>query len=310
MHARHETSDKSGRLFQRHVSVIGEVIETSRLRPAVFTVKSTSDVEPHHRIESNIFYDNLKPFIFVMRAMGVSPVRVTSKGAVVFSWMSLAMLYSACLYLLLCLGVWFTNENRMQAIRNANGRFEDSVDAYMLFVYLVPLVHLPFTHWREASRMATYMNNWVQFQNQYDRVTGEGLTIPLKCQCLTTVLLTVGLSHISILASYFFTATSNNTVPEKLEASTTRATVLADYRILWLELSHLATQTGIAFCYTYGFYLLHHFFMLTLSTYATLSDTLIGTFGNNIPVATCVFISSFMIFTVCEGANGVVLKVS
>jgi hypothetical protein len=28
------------------------------------------------------------------------------------------------------------------------------------------------------------------------------------------VLLTVGLSHISILASYFFTATSNNTVPE------------------------------------------------------------------------------------------------
>lgn len=97
---------------------------------------------------------------------------------------------------------------------------------------------------------------------------------------------------------------------QRLEASTTRATVLADYRILWLELSHLASQTGIAFCYMYGFYLLHHFFMLTLSTYATLSDTLMGTFGNNIPVATCVFISSFMIFTVCEGANGVVLKVS
>jgi hypothetical protein len=38
--------------------------------------------------------------------------------------------------------------------------------------------------------------------------------MPLKCQSLTTVLLTVGLSHISILASYFFTATSNSTVPE------------------------------------------------------------------------------------------------
>lgn len=51
-------------------------------------------------------------------------------------------------------------------------------------------------------------------QNRYARVTGESLVMPLKCQSLTTVLLTVGLSHISILASYFFTATSNNTVPE------------------------------------------------------------------------------------------------
>jgi uncharacterized membrane protein len=78
--------------------------------------------------------------------------------------MSLAMLYSVCLYLLLCFAVWFTNENRMQAIRRANGRFEDSVDAYMLFVYLVPLAYLPFTNWREASRAANYMNMWIHFE--------------------------------------------------------------------------------------------------------------------------------------------------
>jgi hypothetical protein len=78
--------------------------------------------------------------------------------------MSLAMLYSVCIYLLLCYAVWFTNDKRVQAIRRANGRFEDSVDAYMLFVYLVPLVYLPLTYWREASRAANYMNNWIQFQ--------------------------------------------------------------------------------------------------------------------------------------------------
>jgi hypothetical protein len=55
---------------------------------------------------------------------------------------------------------------------------------------------------------------FVSEQKRYVHVTGESLVIPLKCQCLTTVLLTVGLSHTSILASYFFTATSNNTVPE------------------------------------------------------------------------------------------------
>jgi hypothetical protein len=50
--------------------------------------------------------------------------------------------------------------------------------------------------------------------------------------------------------------------------------------------------------------------MLTLSTYATLSDIIVGTFGNNIVVTTSVFISGFMIFAMCEGANDVVLKVS
>jgi hypothetical protein len=66
--------------------------------------------------------------------------------------------------MLLCFAVWFTNENRMQAIRRANGRFEDSVDAYMLFVYLVPLAYLPFTHWKEANGITNYMSKWIRFQ--------------------------------------------------------------------------------------------------------------------------------------------------
>jgi len=78
--------------------------------------------------------------------------------------MSLAMLYSVCLYLLLCFAVWYTNGKRLQAIRRANGSFEDSVGAYMLFVYLVPLAYLPFTHWREAGKIAEYFNGWSIFQ--------------------------------------------------------------------------------------------------------------------------------------------------
>ena len=78
--------------------------------------------------------------------------------------MSLAMLYSVCVYLLLCFSVWFSNDNRLQAIQSANGVFEESVDAYMLFVYLVPLAYLPFTHWREAGKIAEYFNDWSVFQ--------------------------------------------------------------------------------------------------------------------------------------------------
>ncbi|XP_021922809.1 gustatory and odorant receptor 63a-like [Zootermopsis nevadensis] len=291
--------------------------------------------------------DRLKKVVAlpVGSAAAESPKEVIN-GIVVFSWLSLEILYSVCVYLLLCFAVWFTNDNRMQAIRKANGRFEDSVDAYMLFVYLVPLAYLPFTHWRKANRMANYMNNWIHFQNLYLQGTGGSLVIPLKFHCLVIVFFAVALSPVSILVSYFFTTSSNNTVPEvflysylatfsnltglfwyficvalrstairlekslfkTLDKSSTKAAVLETYRTLWLELSHLATDAGVAFCYTYGFYLLHLFFMLTLSTYATLSDIIVGTFGNNILVATCVFISGFMIFTMCEGANEVVLK--
>jgi len=74
------------------------------------------------------------------------------------------MLYSVCVYLLLWFAVWFTNDNRLQYIRWASGRFVEYVDAYILFVYLVPLAYLPFTHWGEASKAANYMNNWIQFE--------------------------------------------------------------------------------------------------------------------------------------------------
>ena len=74
------------------------------------------------------------------------------------------MLYSVCLYLLLGSAVWFSNNHRLQAIGNADGHFEESVDAYMLYVHLVPLTYLPFTHWREAVKIAKYFNDWSIFQ--------------------------------------------------------------------------------------------------------------------------------------------------
>jgi hypothetical protein len=86
--------------------------------------------------------------------------------------------------------------------------------------------------------------------------------------------------------------------------------MLADYRMLWLDLCHLATYTGFAYCYTYGLYLTHQFFMLALSTYATLSDIMFGTLGNNILVAMSVFVTGFMMVAMCEGADDVVIQVS
>jgi hypothetical protein len=47
-------------------------------------------------------------------------------------------------------------------------------------------------------------------QIHYRQVTGDTLVLPLKCRCLTAVILTLSLSHISILVSYDFVTTMKN----------------------------------------------------------------------------------------------------
>jgi hypothetical protein len=56
----------------------------NRMTPIVFNVQS-SDVRPPRRIVTNAFYENLKPFIVVLRAMGVCPLCVDNKGNDVYN---------------------------------------------------------------------------------------------------------------------------------------------------------------------------------------------------------------------------------
>jgi len=54
------------------------------MTPSVFTVSSTN-VLPPRIIVTNAFYESLKPFIVVMRAMGVCPLCVDKKGNDVYT---------------------------------------------------------------------------------------------------------------------------------------------------------------------------------------------------------------------------------
>ena len=97
---------------------------------------------------------------------------------------------------------------------------------------------------------------------------------------------------------------------QALDRSPIRAAELAEYRLLWLDLSHLATQTGAASCYTCGCFLVHHFFMVALSVYAALSDVISGQFYSNILSQSSIILSILMVIAICEGAHTVFLKVS
>ena len=97
---------------------------------------------------------------------------------------------------------------------------------------------------------------------------------------------------------------------QALDRNPIRAAELAEYRLLWLDLSHLATQTGAASCYKCGCFLVHHFFMVALSVYATLADVFGGNFYSNCLPQIFTILSASMVIAICEGAHTVFLKVS
>jgi hypothetical protein len=72
-------ANKSPSLFQSENSATTVGNHVNRMTPSVFIVRS-SDVLPPRIIVTNAFYESLKPFVVVMRAMGVCPLCVDNKG--------------------------------------------------------------------------------------------------------------------------------------------------------------------------------------------------------------------------------------
>jgi hypothetical protein len=71
-------------------------------------------------------------------------------------------------------------------------------------------MRLRFVSWQRK-----FISCVVIFQIHYRQVTGKNLVLPLKCRCLAVVLLTLSVSHISILASYGFVISVKN-IPDEL----------------------------------------------------------------------------------------------
>ena len=79
MHTARVLANKSPSIFQSENSATTVGNHVNRMTPNLFTVQS-SDVLPPRSIVNNAFYESLKPFIVVMRAMGVCPLSVDKKG--------------------------------------------------------------------------------------------------------------------------------------------------------------------------------------------------------------------------------------
>jgi gustatory receptor len=86
--------------------------------------------------------------------------------------------------------------------------------------------------------------------------------------------------------------------------------VIARYKALWLQFSRVVRQTGMATCYTYGFYVLYLFLMLTVSMYGLLSNMTKGFQPRLLYLVGDSLITGTELYIICDGANSVTREVS
>ena len=99
-------------------------------------------------------------------------------------------------------------------------------------------------------------------------------------------------------------------VAQDVDTAARPSQVIARYNALWLQFSHVVRQTGVATCYTYGFYVLYLFLMLTVSMYGLLSTLTKGFQLRLVYLVGDSLITGTELYIICDGANSVTQEVS
>lgn len=59
--------------------------------------------------------------------------------------------------------MYFIARDRIDIIQSLEGRFEESVIAYLFLLNILPILIIPMT-WIETSKFTDVLNNWTEFE--------------------------------------------------------------------------------------------------------------------------------------------------
>ncbi|GBP95169.1 Gustatory and odorant receptor 24 [Eumeta japonica] len=288
-------------------------------------------------IGKDVIYENIKPVFMILRIMGVLPLTRPSPCVNRFHLMSPAMAYSALVYCSLVAYVLYLSLHKVQILKTAEGKFEEAVIEYLFTVYLFPMMVIPIM-WYETKKIAAVLNNWVDFEITYKKLSGRVLQLGLQRKALILsvaipVLSTVSVivTHVTmvhfklmqlvpyvyleiltyLLGGYWYLLCETLSICATMLADDFQQALrhigpagkVAEYRALWLRLSKLARDTGIANTYTFTFLSLYLFLIITLSIYGLLSQISEGFGIKDIGLAMTACCSVCLLFFVCDEAH-------
>ncbi|XP_063380245.1 gustatory and odorant receptor 24 [Cydia fagiglandana] len=290
-------------------------------------------------ITRDIIYENIKPVFTLLRIMGVLPLTRPVPGVTQFQPASPSMLYSAVLYFSLIGYLLYLSLNKVQIVRTGaqEGKFEEAVIEYLFTVYLFPMIAVPLL-WYETRKIAEVLNGWVEYEIAYKKLSNRVLPVGLYKKALAMSIVIPALSTASViithvtmvhfkllqiipyvfleiltymLGGYWYLLCETLSICAHILAEDFQQALrnigpagkVAEYRALWLRLSKLARDTGIANCYTFTFMSLYLFLIITLSIYGLLSKISEGFGVKDIGLALTAFCSIMLLFFICDEAH-------
>ncbi|KFB40736.1 AGAP001915-PA-like protein [Anopheles sinensis] len=286
---------------------------------------------------SNMVYESSKPIYLLLRALGVFPYTRLRGGETEFILASPAMAYCVAFFLLLTIYIVFIALNRIEIVRTLEGRFEESVIAYLFIVNILPILIIPLM-WYETRKVASVVNGWVDFEVAYRKTSGRALELRLRTKALLVAVLlpilcslSVAITHVTMvhfqllqvipycvldtitymMGGYWYLTCETLSATAKILAEDFQralrhvgpAAKVSEYRSLWLRLSKLARDTGFSTCYTFTFICLYLFFIITLSIYGLMSQISDGFGVKDIGLAVTAFCSVGLLFYICDEAH-------
>ncbi|XP_045449782.1 gustatory and odorant receptor 22-like [Melitaea cinxia] len=246
----------------------------------------------------------------VMPIMRVPRHAQTTKRTT-FNWISKATLWAYLVWSLESIIVIRVGRERLANFQqNSNKRFDEVIYNIIFLSILIPHFLLPIASWRHGPEVAIFKNMWTHYQLKYLKITGTPIVFPnLYSLTWGLCIFSWALSFAVILSQnylqddfelwhsfayyhiiamldgfcslWYINCNAFGTASKGLAANLHKALEaehpalkLAQFRHLWVDLSHMMQQLGRAYSNMYGIYCMVIFFTTTISLYGSLSEIL------------------------------------
>ncbi|VVC96357.1 unnamed protein product, partial [Leptidea sinapis] len=193
---------------------------------------------------------------------------------------------------------------------NSNKRFDEVIYNIIFLSILIPHFLIPVASWRHGPQVAIFKNMWTHYQLKFLKITGTPIIFPnLYSLTWGLCIFSWALSFAVILCQHYLqddfelwhsfayyhiiamldgfcslwyiNCNAFGTASKGLAMNLHKALEaehpalrLAQYRHLWVDLSHMMQQLGRAYSNMYGIYCMVIFFTTTISLYGVLSEIL------------------------------------
>ncbi|KAJ8911032.1 hypothetical protein NQ315_015546 [Exocentrus adspersus] len=271
--------------------------------------EKVGDPNPEILHQYDNFYHTTKSLLVLFQIMGVMPIE-RETGKTTYRWSSATNVWAYILYIIETIFVSIIFKERLNLVLLPGKRFDEYIYAIIFLSILIPHFLLPVAAWTNGDEVAKFKNMWTKFQYKYYTIIGTpvifrnltcisyslcvlswimGIVIMLAQFYLQPDMLlwhTFGYYHILAMLNclcslWFINCTAKGRVAgwlaENLHNALQSADAgvkLAEYRDLWVDLSHMMQQLGKAYSGMYSMYCILILLTTIVASYGCLTEIL------------------------------------